>query len=95
MPRKTLLILLTLITVMIPAACAKTTPPAPIGETGTPIPFEEVQLAPSNVAREGYAVASSSKYDKGYSNLYINDGDLSRGFPPTGNRETTPLHPTI
>ena len=80
MPRKTLLILLTLITVMIPAACAKTTPPATIGETGTPIPFEEVQLAPSNVAREGYAVASSSKYDKGYSNLYINDGDLSRGF---------------
>ena len=80
MPRKALLILLTVITVMISASCVKKDPPAPIGETGTPIPFEETRLSPANVAREGFAVASSSKFDKGYSNLYINDGDLSRGF---------------
>ena len=93
MPRKALLILLILITVMIPASCAKRTPPPPVGETVTPLPFEAEQLAPANVAREGFAVASSSKYDKGYSNLYINDGDLSRGFSTQWDQSYDPAAP--
>ncbi len=44
-------------------------------------PFEATALdAAVNVAREGYAIASSSKYDGGYSNLYLNDGDKAKGF---------------
>jgi len=82
MLRKALLVLLMLTAVMIPAtACGKTETPAPTAEPAvTEPPYEEVALAASNVAREGYAVASSSKYDGDFSNLYLNDGDLSTGF---------------
>lgn len=76
MSRKALLILLMLTIVMVFSACG----PEPAEETGTVPPFTETPLNSSNVAREGFAVASSSKYDEGFSNLYLNDGDLSRGF---------------
>ena len=76
MSRKALLILLMLAIVMIFTACG----PEPAEETGTMPPFTEAPLKASNVAREGFAVASSSKYDGGFSNLYLNDGNLSRGF---------------
>ena len=76
MSRKALLILLMLTIVMVFSACG----PEPAEETGTVPPFNETPLNSSNVAREGFAVASSSKYDEGFSNLYLNDGDLSRGF---------------
>ena len=76
MSRKALLILLMLAIVMIFTACG----PEPAEETGTMPPFTEAPLKASNVAREGFAVASSSKYDGGFSNLFLNDGNLSRGF---------------
>ncbi len=57
-------------------------------------PFEAVALPSAvNVAREGYAVASSSKFDEGYSNLYLNDGDLSRGFTTAWGKESDPAAP--
>ncbi len=43
-------------------------------------PFEPESLSAANVAREGYAIASSCRTDNGYSNLYLNDGDLTKGF---------------
>ncbi len=58
---------------------SETLPPDTAPETLPP--FEPVALRDAvNVAREGYAVASSAKFDGGYSNLYLNDGDLTRGF---------------
>ncbi len=66
----------------------------PETESETLPPFEATPLISAvNVAREGYAVASSSKFDGGYSNLYLNDGDLSRGFTTAwgqGNDTTSP-----
>ena len=76
MSRKALLILLMLTVVMIFSACGK----EPAEETGPLPPFTETSLKASNVAREGFAVASSSKDDEGFSNLFLNDGDLSHGF---------------
>ena len=76
MSRKALLILLMLTVVMIFSACGK----EPAEETGPLPPFTETPLKASNVAREGFAVASSSKDDEGFSNLFLNDGDLSHGF---------------
>ncbi len=62
----------------------------PVTEPETLPPFEPVALPAANVAREGFAIASSSKYDGGYSNLYINDGDLNRGFTtPQGQSADT------
>ncbi len=56
--------------------------------------FEATALSePVNVAREGYAVASSSKFDEGYSNLYLNDGDLSRGFTTAWGQGSDPAAP--
>ncbi len=71
----------------------ETLPPDTAPETLPP--FEPVVLNEAvNVAREGYAVASSSKYDGGYSNLYLNDGDLSRGFSTAWGKgsDTTAPH---
>ncbi len=59
-------------------------------ESETVPTFEPSALAPANVAREGYAIASSSKFDDGYSNLYLNDGDLSRGFTTTPGKTNDP-----
>ncbi len=71
---------------------AETEPPQTEPETLPP--FDPSALAEAvNVAREGYAVASSSKFDAGYSNLYLNDGDLSKGFTTAwgqGNDTTVP-----
>ncbi len=64
----------------------------PVTEPETLPPFEATAIPAVNVAREGYAVASSSKWDGGYSNLYINDGDLTRGFI-TIEQVTDPAHP--
>ena len=54
-------------------------------EETTEVPFDPTVFEPSvlpvaNVAREGYALGSSTKTDRGYSNVYLNDGDLSTGF---------------
>ena len=52
------------------------TPEAPFD----PTVFEPAALPVANVAREGYALGSSTKTDGGYSNVYLNDGDLTTGF---------------
>ena len=43
-----------------------------------PLAFEPVELPVANVAREGYALGSSTKNDGGYSNLHLNDGDHTK-----------------
>ncbi len=45
-----------------------------------PTAFEPSDLPVANVAREGYVLASACKNDGGYLNIYLNDGDLSKGF---------------
>ena len=45
-----------------------------------PAIFEPKSVPAVNVAREGYAMASSSRYDAVYTNLHLNDGDLSTKF---------------
>ena len=45
-----------------------------------PTLFEPVAVPSVNVAREGYAIASGSKNDGGFSNLHLNDGDRSTAF---------------
>ena len=45
-----------------------------------PLTFEPAELPAANVAREGYALGSATKNDRGYSNLNLNDGDRSTGF---------------
>ncbi len=79
----------------VPEAPAETVPETvpetepPVTEPETLPPFEPTALRDAvNVAREGYAVASSSKFDGGYSNLYLNDGDLTRGFSTAWGKGT-------
>ena len=45
-----------------------------------PTVFEPAALPVANVAREGYALGSATKNDGGYSNVNLNDGDLTTGF---------------
>ncbi len=71
------------------SAESETLPPETEPETLPP--FEATALRSAvNVAREGYAVASSSKFDGGYSNLYLNDGDLSKGFTTAWGKGSNP-----
>ncbi len=64
-----------------PTAPVETVPETEgVTEPETLPPFEATALPAANVAREGYAVASSCRAADGYSNLYLNDGDLTRGF---------------
>lgn len=64
-----------------PTAPAETLPETePVTEPETLPPFEPTALPAVNIAREGYAIASSCNPRDGYSNLYLNDGDLTRGF---------------
>ena len=58
---------------------------APTEEETTEVPFDPTVFVPvalpvANVAREGYALGSATKNDNGYSNLNLNDGDLTTGF---------------
>ena len=55
-----------------------------------PLAFEPAALPVANVAREGYALGSSTKNDKGYSNLHINDGDRTTGFSTPWETNTDP-----
>ena len=53
-----------------------------------------VDLPLSNVAREGFAFGISSRVDAGFSNLHLNDGDLTTGFSTAvqnGIADTEPL----
>ncbi len=54
----------------------------PVTEAETIPPFDAVALPAANVAREGFAMTSSVKYmsDARYSNVNLNDGDLTRGY---------------
>ena len=45
-----------------------------------PTAFVPVEVPAVNVAREGFGMASSSRSDAGYSNLNLNDGDLTTKF---------------
>ena len=45
-----------------------------------PTVFEPTEVPAVNVAREGFGMASSSRRDAGYSNLNLNDGDLTTKF---------------
>ena len=45
-----------------------------------PTAFVPVEVPAVNVAREGFGMASSSRHDAGYSNLNLNDGDLTTKF---------------
>ncbi len=56
-----------------------------------PLAFEPAELPVANVAREGFAMASASKTDGGYSNIYLNDGDRATGFstPWEENNDST------
>ena len=45
-----------------------------------PTVFEPAALPVANVAREGFALGSATKNDNGFSNTYLNDGDLTKGF---------------
>ena len=55
-----------------------------------PPAFEPVALPVANVAREGFALGSATKNDKGYSNLHINDGDRTTGFSTPWEVTTDP-----
>lgn len=55
-----------------------------------PLAFEPAALPVANVAREGYALGSSTKNDGGYSNLHLNDGDRSTGFSTPWEVNTDP-----
>ena len=44
----------------------------------------------ANVAREGFALGSSTKNDGGYSNLHLNDGDRTTGFSTPWEATTDP-----
>ena len=45
-----------------------------------PTVFEPAALPVANVAREGFALGSATKTGNGFSNTYLNDGDLTTGF---------------
>ena len=45
-----------------------------------PTVFEPAALPVANVAREGFALGSATKTGNGFSNTYLNDGDLTKGF---------------
>lgn len=53
-----------------------------------PSVFEPAALPVANVAREGFALGSSTKNDEGYSNLHLNDGDFSTGFSTPWGKNT-------
>ncbi len=53
-----------------------------------PLAFEPAELPVANVAREGFALGSSTKNDEGYSNLHLNDGDFSTGFSTPWGKNT-------
>ena len=53
-----------------------------------PLAFEPVALPVANVAREGFALGSSTKNDGGYSNLHLNDGDRTTGFSTPWGKNT-------
>ncbi len=55
-----------------------------------PLAFGPAELPVANVAREGYAMASASKTDGGYSNIYLNDGDRATGFSTPWDTNTDP-----
>ena len=55
-----------------------------------PLTFEPAALPVANVAREGYALGSSTKNDGGYSNLHLNDGDRTTGFSTPWEANTDP-----
>ena len=55
-----------------------------------PLTFEPAALPVANVAREGYALGSSTKNDGGYSNLHLNDGDRTTGFSTPWEVTTDP-----
>ena len=57
-----------------------------------PTAFEPSALPVANVAREGYALGSSTKTDRGYSNVYLNDGDLSTGFSTPWEENDDPAY---
>ena len=48
-----------------------------------PMTFEPTEVSDVNVAREGFGMASSSRIDAGYTNLNLNDGNLSTSFSTT------------
>ena len=54
-----------------------------------PTNFKPTKIPSVNVAREGFALASSSKNDAGFSNLNLNDGDLSTGFSTAWNQTSS------
>ncbi|MBQ3508326.1 MAG: discoidin domain-containing protein [Clostridia bacterium] len=53
-----------------------------------PLAFEPMDLPVANIAREGFALGSATKNDEGYSNLHLNDGDLSTGFSTPWGKNT-------
>ena len=55
-----------------------------------PLAFEPAALPVANVAREGYALGSSTKNDGGFSNLHLNDGDRTTGFSTPWEVNTDP-----
>ena len=55
-----------------------------------PLAFEPAPLPVANVAREGFALGSSTKNDGGYSNLHLNDGDRTTGFSTPWEATTDP-----
>ena len=57
-----------------------------------PTVFEPAALAVANVAREGYALGSATKNDGGYSNVNLNDGDLTTGFSTPWGENDDPTH---
>ncbi len=75
-----------------PAETLPETETEPVTEPETIPPFELTALPASNVAREGYAIASSCELTEGYSNLYLNDGDLTRGFTTPKGLGTSATH---
>ncbi len=67
---------------------------APESETEAPYVYEPAPLpAAVNVAREGFAIASSALTDKGYSNLQINDGDPAAGHSSSWDASRSPTDP--
>ncbi len=73
---------------------APTETTAPESETEAPYVYEPAPLpAAVNVAREGFAIASSARTDAGYSNLYLNDGDPAVGFSAQLDENRTATDP--
>lgn len=75
---------------------AEATQPGTIPEEETteapfdPTAFEPAELPVANIAREGYALGSATMTERGYSNTYLNDGDLSTGFSTPVNANNDP-----